>query len=90
MLDRGAHALAAVALAAVAQLDGLVGAGAGAARHDGPPARAREQLDLDLDGGVAPRVEDLAPDDLDDRAHRRTLLYASVTAPAWPSVLWLM
>ena len=71
VLDRGAHALAAVALAAVAQLDGLVGAGARAARDDGPPARAGEQLDLDLDGRVPPGVEDLAAHDLDDRAHRR-------------------
>ena len=69
VLDRGAHALAAVALAAVAQLDGLVGAGAGAARHGRPAAGAAEQLDLDLDGGVAAGVEDLPADDFDDLAH---------------------
>ena len=45
------------------------------------PARAREQLDLDLDGGVAPGVEDLAPDDLDDRAHACSSV--SDVAP-WP------
>ena len=33
------------------------------------PARARQQLDLDLDGGVPTGVEDLAAHDLDDRAH---------------------
>ena len=85
VLDRGAHALAAVALAAVAQLDGLVGAGAGAARHDGPAARAGEQLDLDLDGRVPPGVEDLPAHDLDDRAH---VLPASGLSGRWP--LWLM
>ena len=69
VLDRLAHALAAVAIAAVAQLVGLVRAGAGAARHDGPPPRAGEQLDVDLDGGIAPGVEDLAAQDLHDRAH---------------------
>ncbi len=51
--DRGLHALAAIALAAVAQLHGLVRAGARTARHGRPPAGAREQLDLDLDGRVA-------------------------------------
>ena len=69
VLDRGAHALAAVALAAVAQLVRLVRAGAGAARHDGPSARAGEQLDVDLDGRVSPGIEDLAAHDLHDRAH---------------------
>ena len=69
VLDRAADALAAEALAAVAQLDGLVRAGARAARHDGAAGRARDQLDLDLDGGIAPRVEHLTPDHLDDRAH---------------------
>ena len=41
LVDRGAHALAAVAVAAVAQLDRLVGARAGAARHRGAPLRTR-------------------------------------------------
>ena len=70
VLDRGAHALAAVALAAVAQLVRLVRAGARAARDDGPAPRARQQLDVDLDGRVPPGVEDLAAHDLHDRAHR--------------------
>ena len=69
VLDRGAHALAAVALAAVTQLVRLVGAGAGAARDDGPAARSRQELDVDLDGRVSPGIEDLAAHDLHDRAH---------------------
>ena len=69
MVDRVLHALAAVALAAVAQLDRLVGAGAGAARDRGPAPGAREELDLDLDGRVAAGVEDLPPDDVLDGAH---------------------
>ena len=56
------HTLAAVAVVAVAELDRLVGAGARAARDRGAPARAREQLDLHLDGGVAAGVEDLPAD----------------------------
>jgi len=69
VLDRRADALAAVPLAAVTQLVGLVGAGTGAARDDGPTLRAGEQFDVDLDGRVPPGVEDLAADDLHDRAH---------------------
>ena len=69
VLDRGANALAAVALAAVAQLVRLVGTGAGAAGHDGAATRARQQLDVDLDGRVPPGIEDLAAHDLHDRAH---------------------
>ena len=55
------HALAAVAVAAVAELDGLELAGGRARRDDGPPGGAGREEDLDLDGGVAARVEDLAP-----------------------------
>ena len=63
-------ALAAEAGAAVAQLDRLVLAGRGArrARSPGRVAPGREH-DLDLDGGVAARVEDLAADDVLDLAH---------------------
>ncbi len=56
-------------VAAVAELDGLVGAGARAARYRGPPRRARGQLDLHLDGGVAAGVEDLPSGHVDDDAH---------------------
>jgi len=51
--DRGGHALAAEAVAAVAQLDGLELAGARPGGHDRPAARAGFQLDLHLDGGIA-------------------------------------
>ena len=60
-------ALAAEAgLVAVAQLDRLVGAGRGARRHRRAADRAVGQDDVDLDGRVAARVEDLAGvDDVD-------------------------
>ena len=69
--DRRQHALAAVAgLVAVAQLDRLVGAGRRAGRHGRPPDRAVAEDDVDLDRGVAARIEDLAGiDELDDRVH---------------------
>ena len=55
------RALAEVAvLVAVAQLDGLVGPGAGPARDGGPADGAVGQDDLDLDGRVAAAVEDFA------------------------------
>ena len=47
-------------LVAVAELDRLVGAGAGPRGHGGPAERAVGQDDVDLDGRVAPAVEDLA------------------------------
>ena len=58
-VDGLGHALAAVALAAVAQLHRLEGAGGGAAGHGGPGDRPVVEGDLDLDGGVSARVEDL-------------------------------
>ncbi len=67
--DRALDTLAAVAVAAVAQLDGLVRAGARPARDGRPPACAREQLHLDLDGRVASRVQNLSRIDVDDGAH---------------------
>ena len=69
MRDGVAHAPAEVAVAAVAELDRLEGAGGGAGGHDGtaPPARGEE--DLDLDGRVAAGVEDLPPDDVLDLGH---------------------
>ena len=58
--DRRQDALAAVAgLVAVPQLDRLVDAGRGAGRHRRPAERAVLGDDVDLDGRVAPRVEDL-------------------------------
>ena len=67
--DRGGDALAAVALAAVAQLDRLVLAGRGTGRHGGPADGPAVERDLDLDGGVATRVEDFTADDADDLTH---------------------
>ena len=85
--DRGLHALAAVALAAVAQLDRLVLAGRRAARHRRPSVRARRQHDFDLDGRVAARVEDLTAGDVDDLTHgRHTVPVAPSPRPARPMV----
>ena len=67
--DRVEHALAAVAVAAVAQLDRLELAGRGPGRDDGAALGPAVEEDLDLDGGVAPRVEDLTSDDVFDGAH---------------------
>ena len=72
--DRVLHALAAVADLAVAELDRLVRAGAGAARHRRPAAGARDQLDLDLDGRVAAGVQDLPRRDVVDDAQVQLLL----------------
>src|SRR5439155_9982133 len=55
---------------AVAELDSLVRAGGRARRHAGQAHAAVGQYDLDLDGRIAPRVEDLAGLDALDRAHR--------------------
>jgi hypothetical protein len=55
------HALAAeLALVAVAKLDRLVGAGGGTRRNGRAADRAVRQDDVDLDGRIAARVEDLA------------------------------
>ena len=69
VVDGLQHGLAAVAVAAVAQLDRLVLAGRSARGHRGAPGCAGLELDLDLDRGVAPRVEDLSADDVDDDGH---------------------
>ncbi len=58
--DRLADALTAVAVVAVTQLDRLEGAGARAAGYGGTAESAVVQDDLDLHGGVATRVKDLA------------------------------
>ena len=70
------HALAAVGVAAVAQLGGLELAGRGAGGHGRAPGRARAQRELDLDGRVAAAVEDLAGVDLLDLAHSFNLAWA--------------
>jgi hypothetical protein len=65
------HALAEITgRVAVAQLEGLVGAGRGAGRDAGPAPGAVGQRDLDLDGRIAAGIEDLAGMDvLDIRGH---------------------
>ena len=63
------HALAAVALPAVAKLDGLVLSGRRAGRHRGAGKRPVDQRDLDLDRRVAAGIEDLAGPDLLDNRH---------------------
>ena len=67
-------ALAAVGVAAVAQLGGFELAGGGAGGHRGAPVRAGAEVDLDLDGGVAAGVKDLACVDRFDLAHRRATI----------------
>ena len=62
-------ALAAVGVAAVAQLGGLELAGGGAGGDRGAPVRAGAEVDLHLDGGVAAGVKDLACVDRFDLAH---------------------
>ena len=75
--DRLRHGLAAVGVAAVAQLDRLVDAGR-RARWNGCAARdAGLEADVDLDGGVAPGVEDLAGADVGDTAHSEVSLARS-------------
>ena len=69
---RVANSFAAVAVTAVAQLDGLVGTGARTARDRGPAPGAGYQLDLDLDGRIATGIEDLAPDDIVNDAHENS------------------
>src|SRR5690606_8921317 len=68
------HTLAEVAVAAVAQLHRLEGAGRGAAGHGGPAGGAVVEDDLDLDGGVAARVQDLARADSLDGRHSISLI----------------
>ncbi len=52
--------LAEITAAAVAQLDGLAGPSRGPRRHRGPAETPIGEKDLDFDGGISPRVEDLA------------------------------
>ncbi len=63
------HALAAVALAAVPQLDGLMLAGRRAGGHRGPCECPVDEGHLDLDRRIAARIEDLAGSDLLDNRH---------------------
>ena len=69
--DGAGDALAEPRLAAVPELDGLVLARRCARGDRGGTERAGLEPDLDLDGRIAARVEDLAGMDVDDRAHAR-------------------
>ena len=64
-------ALATERLTAVTQLDGLVLAGRRPGRDRGATKRAGLETHVDLNGGVAATVEDLAGMDVRDRAHAR-------------------
>jgi len=81
-LDRLLHTLAAVARAAVAQLDGLVLAGGGPGGDRRACRGSVDQGDLDLDGRIAARIEDLAGGDLFDDGHGLSLVSGLPTAPA--------
>ena len=70
VLDRLQHALAAVALGVVVtQFDGFAGAGGSTGRHGGTTHHTGFEQDIALDGGVAARVDDLTPDNVDDCTH---------------------
>ena len=63
------HALAAIALAAVAELMRLVRSGRGARWHGGAAAMPVFEHDVDLDRRVAAAVQNLAPDNGGDGGH---------------------
>ena len=70
VLDGLEDALAEVAaLVAVAQLDGFVLAGGGAAGNGGAAHGSAVEDDVDFDGGIAAGVEDFACVDRDDLGH---------------------
>src|SRR5215472_12440341 len=72
VLDRLQHSLAAVAaLVAVAQLHRLAGTGGGARGYGRTADRARIEQHVDLDRGVAARIQNLAARDVRDAAHSR-------------------
>jgi len=72
---RGEHALAAVALAVVAQLRRLEGARGGARGDDGAAFRAAVEPAGHLDGGVAAGVEDFPGAERADGTHGLLLLW---------------
>ncbi|MNX46846.1 hypothetical protein D3C86_773940 [compost metagenome] len=77
VVDGAQDALAVVpiGLVLVAHLDGFVGAGGGAGGNGRAAARSAGQDDVDLDGGIAAGVEDLAGIDVfNERRHWGVLL----------------
>jgi hypothetical protein len=77
VLDRAAHPLPTEGLLAVAELDRLELPGRRAGRHGRPAEGPGLETDVDLDGRVAARVEDLAGVDVGDRAQRKCSLASS-------------
>lgn len=68
-LDRLAHPLAAIALAAIAQFVSLMCAGRGPRRHGGAAEGTTRQHHVDLDGRVAAAVENFPADDGRNSGH---------------------
>jgi hypothetical protein len=75
--DRTLDAFAVPCVTAVPKLNGLVHAGRRTRRDGGTADGSRLEQDVDLDGRVAPRVEDLAGADVGDTAHRTVSLARS-------------
>ena len=73
IVHRFAHALAQPGLATVAQLDGLEAARRGARRHRRAAEGGVFERDVDLDGGIAARVEDLPRGDVGDPSAAHSL-----------------
>jgi hypothetical protein len=72
--DRRGDALASVPLlVSVAQLDGLVSAGAGAAGHGRPADAVVFQDDVNFNGGISPAVQNLATNDISYLRHSTVL-----------------
>jgi hypothetical protein len=59
VIDRLGHPFAHVAAAAIPQLVGFVGAGAGTARHDRPTAGTTFEQHFRFNGGIAAGIEHL-------------------------------
>ena len=72
-IDRLGHALAHVAVAAVAQFNGFVCTGGSARRNRRTADRAIIKMHIHLDGGIAAAVENFAADDIDNDGHSRLL-----------------
>jgi hypothetical protein len=50
-----------------------MGAGGGARRHGGAAKRAVFERDIDLDGGIAARIENFTGDNVDNLSHEAPL-----------------
>ena len=54
---------------AIAEFDGFMRTGRGAAGHRGAAKAAIVEQNIDLDRGITPRIENFAGVDIDDRGH---------------------